>query len=187
MPFALDDLDSNCGRLERSRAIETEKLADLCEHGGICVGRHVDCIYRAEAAASHIEVRSVRNCQRKLVGCAAAGGDRATDENRIGGVGRRWNASLQLGIACQVVLSATSVSLPESIPSPRSPSPAAAPSTSDQPTSTPTAPALAPALAPAPAPASLTASIQTLIWSISFHSLSLFVHMNVLAVDPVPA
>ena len=122
MPFALDDLDSNCNRLDRNQAAEVKTLADLCEHGGICVGRHVDCIYRAEAAASHIEVRAVRNCQRSLVGCAAAGDDGAAGEDRIEGVGRGWNGLLQLGIACQVVLTATSVSLPESIPSPRSPS-----------------------------------------------------------------
>jgi len=89
MPFALDDLDSNCSRLETDQVTEAEKLADLCEHGGICVGRHVDSIYRAEAAASHIEVGTVRNCQRSLVGCAAAGDDGAAGEGRIGGVGRR--------------------------------------------------------------------------------------------------
>jgi hypothetical protein len=67
MPFALDDLDSNCGRLETSQATETKKLADLCEHGGICVGRHVDVgIYRAEAAASHIEVRAAAHPTRPL-------------------------------------------------------------------------------------------------------------------------
>jgi hypothetical protein len=97
MPFALDDLDSNCGRLETGQCTDAKKLADLCEHGGICVGRHVDVgIYRAEAAASHIEVRAVRNCQRSLVGCARAGDDGAAGEGRIGGVGRRWTVLLQL-------------------------------------------------------------------------------------------
>ena len=65
MPFALDDLDSNCRRLGRIWQI-AEGGQDLCEHGGICVGRHDGgIIYRVEATASRIELLAVRTREGK--------------------------------------------------------------------------------------------------------------------------